>query len=811
MARIILSSPEAKQLADDLSQGYLLLGNVSALTEELNSSLRESGEGEVIYANRIHTLLSGDGTKSINRSTFEVVQKAAKALLKKHSPSAAPVDEKHGALLTEIQRRWQASSKETETVKHIGEALSIPAAIVRQLLVHKGLYTEGVSLAPAAAKTAKSAGPDWSYQDTARIECLRALRAGPNKKVGLIIPTGGGKTRTALSIALEVLASNDAGKIIWVTHRQNLRAQAHRELQKMLSNGNGGKIPANSAELLASRFEFIMVSRLPEYLRPETPPLLVIVDEAHHAAAPSYEPIFKAPYPVRGLFLTATPIREDGLPIGIDEVAYTITFRELCERGTILRPEFEEFPVENFDWSPEAIKELAEHVILRATDDYQKTIVIAPRVERVEEFYQALVTALAECSNHPLSIDDIGYVHSKGNSIGCSSEDFLSIFAGKPRGIIVSAQMLLEGFDDPSVNAVVMTYPSTSRIILMQAAGRCVRYAPGKQKAYVLQSRNDRIAYHFDNRWLYNEISDFLRPELVEVEYKDHAELLEKVKDVLVLHRVSTKVVQRILSEVKEMSEPLPYYFRLMLSGIPYYLKKDDFKYKAEWSAILETRKNTIAFREIFNRFCFIGALAANPLPFLDRHGKPHKIISNNGSSNEYKRYTALLMAMRFARLEQLNSKDVPGEKHREYSSNGPSSWLKYVSFNHRPHISSEHEAFLADCYNKTDAINEYLLHTDKYEFIIKVPLPLGGYEAHNLSEESHRQFLSLRSQALEKLSAVNLQEQFAAYAAFMAVLSATVLPSVILNRFYTYLPEKQFNSLTYTINNSNLQSNANH
>lgn len=801
MARIILSSPEAKQLADELSQGYLLLGNVSALTEELNNSLRESGEGEVIYPNRIHTLLSGDGTKSINRSTFEVVQKAAKALLKKHSSSAAPIDEKHGALLMEIQRRWQASSKETETVKHIGEALSIPAAIVRQLLVHKGLYTEGVSLAPAAAKTTKSAGPDWSYQDTARIECLRALRSGPNKKVGLIIPTGGGKTRTALSIALEVLASNDAGKIIWVTHRQNLRAQAHRELQKMLSNANGGKIPANAAELLASRFEFIMVSRLPEYLRPETPPLLVIVDEAHHAAAPSYEPIFKVPYPVRGLFLTATPIREDGLPIGIDEVAYTITFRELCERGTILRPEFEEFPVEDFDWSPGAIKELAEHVVLRATDDYQKTIVIAPRVERVDEFYQALVTALAECSNHPLSIDDIGYVHSKGNSIGCSSEDFLSIFAGKPRGIIVSAQMLLEGFDDPSVNAVVMTYPSSSRIILMQAAGRCVRYAPGKQKAYVLQSRNDRIAYHFDNRWLYNEISDFLRPELVEVEYQDHKELLEKTEDILRTYKVNSKVAKRILDQVRETGAST--HCRIMLSGLPYFGTKSSFTKEAEWSAILETAQNSIIFRELFNRFSALGAQSGDPTPFLDRYGLAHGIEKSFAAGSDYRLYSDLLLSMHWARKEQLGSSDVPGQHNRNYTANGPTSWLKYFTFRYRPAIAPALDEFLSDCYNKEELVNELLLQPAKYKLIVKTPLPLGGYEGHLLGQDKAEQFQSVRTQAIEALSKVKLHEQYAVLAGFMATLPAAALPVVMLSRIEQYLPKHQYESLTFSLNNN--------
>src|SRR5262249_23276801 len=84
---------------------------------------------------------------------------------------------------------------------------------------------------------------------------------------------------------------------------------------------------------------------------------------------------------------------------------------------------------------------------------------------------------------------------------GLDTQEFLDLFRGKNRAILVSAQMLLEGFDDPVINAVVIAYPSSSLIRLMQAAGRCVRYAPGKTDAFVIQAQNIDLGYYYDEGW----------------------------------------------------------------------------------------------------------------------------------------------------------------------------------------------------------------------------------------------------------------------------------------------------------------------
>src|SRR5262249_43219890 len=151
----------------------------------------------------------------------------------------------------------------------------------------------------------------------------------------------------------------------------------------------------------------------------------------------------------RCLFLTATPNRTDELPIGIDKIAFSITYRELADLGVILMPEFESFPVQDFEWEPEAVAELAAQILGRAEHDFVNTLATGSTTEKVRGFYHAVRDALAGEPTHVLGLQDLGYIDSGGNSLNLPPAEFLDAWKAKPRGILISAQMLLEGFDDP--------------------------------------------------------------------------------------------------------------------------------------------------------------------------------------------------------------------------------------------------------------------------------------------------------------------------------------------------------------------------
>jgi superfamily II DNA or RNA helicase len=808
VARRSLSDPQVQQLIDQLLPLVVESGSVNKTCDRLNRGLADGNPPTLVYPNRLRALLSENPSRALNDATLELIKRGVEALVSRGEPIQADA----GAnLQAEVVKRWVSSGHTINEIREFSDEIALPLAVVRFLLQRAGelplepfgAHSPG-AVETGARITQQPDAPDWSFQDSAIRRCLEALGVSQDRKVGLVLPTGAGKTRTALRIALSFLARlpNIQSRVLWVTHRKTLFSQAHRELQKTLIRDRKD-LPENSVELLAKRVEFIMVSELAERLQdPTVAPALVIVDEAHHAAAISYRPLFETTYPLRCLFLTATPNRTDGLPIGIDEIPFTVTYRELADRGVIILPDFEDFPVPDFDWSEESLRDLADKIITRSAEEYTKVLVLAPRIGRVEEFFSALQSRLASETNHPLAEDDIGYVHSSGNSlrmpdgtgnvVRASTDEFLAHFAAKPRAIVVSAQLLLEGFDDPDINTVVITYPSASMILLMQAAGRCVRYAPGKTKSFVLQARNDSLAYHFDQRWLYQEISDYLRPQLLDFDYADANDLRANIQDLLHRYNVAPKVQQNIWAEFETV---LPgERCRLLITGLPYYGTTEAFHREAQWSAILETPRTSEALRDLFNGFSALGAELSDPTDFLKKQGERYRITPHFSDGSVWRLYMDMLTSMYFARKEVFDDGSTgPQGVRRPFLQHGATTWLKYVTFQYRPAIPSDLSTFLQDCYNRDSIIALHQRERSSFSLALKVPLPLTGCQAHLLSISEAKSFQAVVEELRHALNKTEPAKQFAAFASYIAVLPAIPLPGAVLARLERYIAETDF------------------
>lgn len=782
MARLNVQSERVQRLIDEhLIPLFFVHGSIGALTRVLNSVLRDVRVAGTLHPNRLHTLLSNDLDRGVNEATIELIEKAAGLAFAQDSSLKDRAAEAIAALRSEASRlHLFADATGSEAATRLG----LPLAVAIRL---NPAFAAGAYLANPSTVSAEDLAdqrvlpPDWGYQDTAVSRCLEAFSRRPNGRIGLILPTGAGKTRTALRIVLAMLARSADVKspVYWVTHRRNLREQAHRELQKLIVQGHE-QLSAERLTELANRIKFVMVGDLPALLEEAViKPVLIVVDEAHHAAAPSYGPVFVNPWNAPVLLLTATPNRSDALPIGIDEIAYTITYRELAERRAVLTPKFLDLPVDNFDWSPEAIDDLADFIVERAASEFTKVLVLAPRVDRVEEFYHALANRLP--LDHPLEQEDLGYVHGTGNSLGIGNEDFLARFSNKPRAILISAQLLLEGFDDPAINTVVLTYPSSSIIRLMQAAGRCVRYAPDKRAAYVVQARNDSLAYHFDQRWLYQEIDDFLRPRLLDLEYGSLDDLRSAATEVLLAHNVDPAVSARLLTRIESIVPGET--CRLFLYGLPYFGAAEHFEVDAKWGATLESPEVSNLMRALFNGFCALGADLSDPSDYLLRDGAAHGLVKDTSPGSIWLAMTGLLTAAYFAKREVHGPTPIDSSGSRPYRANGATTWLKYVTFSYRPAVPSALADFLGDCHNAEQVASLYLEDVAKYAVAVKVPLPLGGCEAFLLDSVAKQEFDDATSTLRTKLAEAEPEDQFGVLAAFIVGASYKELPARLLHR----------------------------
>ena len=787
MPRLSIHSERVQQLIEGRVIPLLLAsGSVAALTTELNEALRVAGDPGTLHPNRLHALLSDDSTRALNEATVELTERAADLAWEKVSEWRGKSDTALATLRAEAARLQQFSSADA---REIAERLEVPPALATRLSRPATVSLPREAGTPITSHRAPSE-PDWTYQDTAVARTLEAFVRRPSGRIGLILPTGAGKTRTALRIVIAMLKRSHDPKALayWITHRRNLREQALRELQKLIATDVATTGDVQVTAELANRIRFVMVGDLSPLLDgAAAKPALIVVDEAHHAAAPSYQPVIANPWSAPVLLLTATPNRSDQLPIGIDEIAFTITYRELAERRAVLTPKFLDFPVEDFDWSTNEVSDLVDYLADRTSAEFTKVLVLAPRVDRVEEFYRLLQERWPE--DHPIEIEDIGYVHGSGNSLGGNNEDFLARFANKPRAIIVSAQLLLEGFDDPGINAVVLTYPSSSIIRVMQAAGRCVRYAPGKTAAYVVQARNDHLAYHFDQRWLYQEIDDFLHPRLVDIDYGTHGELVTKCAELLHQHQVEAGAARRVLARLEALRPGDA--CRVFLYGLPYFGAPEDFGTSARWGAVLETTEMSESTRGVFNAFCALGADLSDPTDFLLREGVKHGITKDLVAGSRWMEFMGLLTASYFAKREVHGPAPVDATKARPYREHGATTWLTYVTFNYRPAVPATLSAFLRDCHNAEQIEITYLQRPLDHISAVKVPLPLGGSEAFLLDGASSQELDDALAQLKAELAQAEPQRQFSVLGGFLAGASYKALPPRLLGRSEFLLSSK--------------------
>ncbi len=718
MARYGVGTPEVQAVVDDLLVPlYFEAGSVSAVTKALNDVLRDVG-GATLHANRIHAALSDDATRGLNEQTFGALRLAAETL----GPRSVDQRANDRARLGDAAARALAANGGGPLdVAVLADKLAMPPAAVRLALS----MSVGVrEIKPEASDYPVRPGPDWSFQNDAVAQCLDAIRRRPGGNIGLVLPTGAGKTRTAFRIILEILAreTSTTSRAVWITHRRSLRSQAHRELTKLIEEHPDALPPGAAA--LASRVAFTMVGDAATVLADGSGLALVVVDEAHHAAAATYQPIFDAKHAFPVLLLTATPNRPDLLPIGIDEIAFTITYRELAERGVIITPQFEPFDVPDFSLSDETMGNLVDMLVTESADRFTKTMVLVTRLEQMRELHERLVVAIDSAPAHPLKPADVGFVGGGHNSHGLETEDFLALFGAKSRGIVISAQMLLEGYDDPQIDAVVITYRTESVIKLMQAAGRCVRYSPGKTRAFVVQANNPDLVYRFDQRWLYQEIDDRLLPELRDIDFADNGEMLAIAAELLAGHRVDGRSRSDAMAAIAACSPDEPP--RLMFYGLPYFGEAERFDSEARWGVFVETPQNSTVFRAVYNRFSLMGAQRSDPTEFLDVLGPGLGLSATDQRLR--RQLTGVLTAAYFAH-EELTRAPGPAQGNRGYARNHSTTWLHYVTLRYRPALPGMLSAFLADCHNRGALERAYASDPAAFSMAVKTALPFGGAE----------------------------------------------------------------------------------
>jgi ATP-dependent helicase IRC3 len=382
-------------------------------------------------------------------------------------------------------------------------------------------------------------------------QAIQALdRINKNSFEGLLVlPTGGGKTLTAVHWLLRNFINNKK-KVLWIAHRHELLDQALETVQlsaysSLLSNSN------------VSEFRYRIISGHPKHGRPVhiapsddiiiaskdslnsgldyllnnwvrySPEILLVVDEAHHATAKTYRKLInsvKEEMQKRGhqdgfkmLGLTATPFRTDENEKGLlrlvfpNDIIFSEHLRNLINRGILAEPIFEsletKIPIKK-NLTPKEIKKiedfdkLPKHIAEEIAKSYDRNKIIIDHYLKNREKYKPLLIFAIDVI-HAIALNKMfrdkkinsDYVVSSvkdantGTTVSAKeNSEKIKKFRNGELEVLINVEMLTEGTDLPNIQTVFLTRPTASTILMTQMIGRALRgqKAEGTEKAYIV-------------------------------------------------------------------------------------------------------------------------------------------------------------------------------------------------------------------------------------------------------------------------------------------------------------------------------------
>lgn len=338
------------------------------------------------------------------------------------------------------------------------------------------------------------------YQAEA-IAAIASARARGVRRVLVVLPTGTGKT-VILAQLPEALSLER--RLLVLAHREELLDQAAAKIQ---AANPAMRVEIEQADRRAGPAARVVVASVQTIGREGSARLAalapadfeaVVVDEAHHAAATSYRRVLEhfgafAPAGAFVLGVTATPERGDGTGLeGIfEEIVYERGLPEMIEAGFLS-------PLKA--WRVGTSCDLAG-VSSRCGDfaegELAKAVNVASRNELAVGAYQAhaqgrraiaftVDVAHARALAERFNAHRIAAAAVWGDMPADDRRATLRAFAAGELHVVTNCGVLVEGFDQPEVAAIIMARPTRSPLLYRQCVGRGTRLADGKTDCVII-------------------------------------------------------------------------------------------------------------------------------------------------------------------------------------------------------------------------------------------------------------------------------------------------------------------------------------
>ena len=337
----------------------------------------------------------------------------------------------------------------------------------------------------------------------------RILAAGEDRAL-LISATGTGKTY-ASAFAMRELGFK---RVLFLVHRGQLARQTKKSYEKVFAKSvSMGLVGAGYHEYKADYvFATVQTLNRDEHLLQYAEDTFdcIILDEAHHVPAGTYQKIMKHFTPKLWLGMTATPDKRDDNVEGRNvyeifnyQIAYEIRLQQAMEEN-LLCP-FHYFGITDLsiiddeasgrDFSMLTSNERVKHIIEQAdyygySGDKVKGLIFCSSIRETEElsakFNQAINPATGQ-HFRTIALNGSASEQERQNAFErlAMNEDEATGDT-QPLDYIFSVEILNEGVDIVEVNQVIMLRPTQSPIVFIQQLGRGLRKANGKEYVVIL-------------------------------------------------------------------------------------------------------------------------------------------------------------------------------------------------------------------------------------------------------------------------------------------------------------------------------------
>lgn len=306
-------------------------------------------------------------------------------------------------------------------------------------------------------------------------ECLDLIDKLEPGSYLIQMATGCGKTATFTNIKRK-------GRVLVLAHREELVTQPIKYYDCPVGIEMANHKSNNEPVVIASVMS--LTHRL-EKFKPDDFDL-IIIDEAHHAAAQSYKKIINYFKPRLLLGFTATPNRGDN--VRLDDVFQDIIFEKdlrwaiqnkyltdiYCMRINI-GYDISKVARRMGDFAPGELEEVMDTEVLNKAiaEAYQKhakgqTLIFATSVKHAQDIAKEIPGAVAVTADTR------------------NREELIKKFTNREIPVLVNCMIFTEGTDMPLVETIMIARPTSNNALYTQMVGRGLRLYPGKEKLILI-------------------------------------------------------------------------------------------------------------------------------------------------------------------------------------------------------------------------------------------------------------------------------------------------------------------------------------